>query len=54
MTWSTGSACQRSVKSRPSAPGSPFTYLSNHAVVYQADMSIPRSVPGGTNTIAGL
>src|ERR1700755_2061742 len=35
---------QRFVSRRASAVGSCLTYLSNHAVVYQAIMSAPRSV----------
>ena len=42
---SSESDCQRFVSSRLSALASPFTYLSNHAVVYQATRSAPRSVP---------
>ena len=38
------SSRQRFVSSRRSALGSPFTYLSNQAVVYQAISSAPRSV----------
>ena len=37
---------QRAVSRRSSAVGSPFTYLSNQAFVYQAISSAPRSVAG--------
>src|SRR4051795_3383944 len=40
------SECQRLVSSRLSALESPFTYLSNQAVVYQSISSAPRSVAG--------
>src|SRR5947209_4141013 len=39
MSWR-----QRFVSSRRSAAGSPFTYLSNQAVVYHVIRSAPRSV----------
>src|SRR3954451_21439212 len=41
---SSASARQRPLSSRASALASPLTYLSNHAAVYQATMSIPRTV----------
>ena len=37
------SSRQRSVRSRPSADASPFTYASSQAVVYQVVRSAPRS-----------
>src|SRR3954451_8022238 len=41
---SSASPRQRSVNKRAVAEASPLTYLSNHAVVYQAIMSAPRRV----------
>ena len=41
---SRSSSRQRSVSRRASAVGSPLTYLSSQAAVYQAAMSIPRQV----------